>query len=100
MVTNCDWNGNYTLYSFESYLILLNGMEQKLQNYANTRLVYKLDIFDQPQLIVDVGVGYRQCLKLIQNTQRNLWAKLAELQGLNKFTKFYEFQAYQYTICK
>ena len=43
-------------------------MEQKLQNYANTRLVYKLDIFDQPQLIVDVGVGYRQCLKLIQNT--------------------------------
>jgi hypothetical protein len=48
------------LYYFESYLkvilILLNGMEQKLQNYANTRLVYKLDIFDQPQLIVDVGV--------------------------------------------
>ena len=86
------------LYSFESYLkvilILLNGMEQKLQNYANTRLVDKLDIFDQPQLIVDVGVGYRQCLKLIQNTQGNLWAKLAELQGLNKFTKFYEFQAY------
>ena len=66
----------------------------KTPNYANTRLVYKLDIFDQPQLIVDVGVGYRQCLKLIQNTQRNLWAKLAELQGLDKFTKFYEFQAY------
>ena len=32
-----------------------NGV--KTPNYANTRLVYKLDIFDQPQLIVDVGVG-------------------------------------------
>jgi len=31
-------------------------MEQKLQTCANTRLGGKLDIFDQPQLIVDVGV--------------------------------------------
>jgi len=88
------------LYSFESYLkvilILLNGMEQKLQNYANTRLVYKLDIFDQPQLIVDVGVGYRQCLKLI--LKEIFGQNWLNFKGLNKFTKFYEFQAYQYTI--
>ena len=35
----------------------------KTPNYANTRLVDKLDIFDQPQLIVDDGV--LQYLKLI-----------------------------------
>ena len=93
-----EWSGSNTvndLFTVVLFWIISEGYSAsfecngvKTPNYANTRLVYKLDIFDQPQLIVDVGVW--QYLKY-------LWAKLDELQGLfqlDKFTKFYEFQAY------